>query len=101
MDNRNLSDNELEQVNGGGMVPAAGITFSAYSTVEANHYYAAVSGDFSNIAYVYQTDGSHCAFSTERFTVSGDTWSSRAKLTDSSGIFEFKQRYRYVLNVQP
>lgn len=104
MDIKKLTEDELNEVYGGGSgVLAAGekITFTSYSTITTGRYYSSRSGDYGDIVYLYGYKDGYCFFNREKFSVNGNKWSSTCDVIDSCNEFNFKHTYRYILNVTP
>lgn len=104
-DIKELKDNELELVSGGGSgnIPSGGIIFNGYINIEAGYYYTK-STNFNDVIYVFH-DASGLQYTEECFTVdqAAGTWSSVNK--DYEHVYNvgprFKIDYPYQLNVRP
>ena len=105
---RELKDEELENIAGGGSgtIPQNGIIFTTYSSVEAGYYYSSAQNT-NDVVYVYSCP-SGLGFTRELFSVdlSSNNWISK-NITPSGVKHEnfntdgFMSLYPYRLNVRP
>lgn len=98
-----LNENELSNVSGGGMgtIPAEGITYSNYSDVQSNYYYA--KSNKTEFAYVYEIEGAFAHYTIEKLSTIDNNWyfKNTTRTNFSETVTKFAEVYPYRLNIRP
>ena len=107
-DLKELKDNELELVTGGGggPLPAEGIKFNTYTQVEPGYYYARYLNDFSKVVFVYNNPkwSTGLAYTIEEFSIyEYNNWWASNSVPGYEGCVDnkFMKDFPYQLNVRP